>query len=53
MTAKILMVIFLQFPSLAMISTVDPSYEPVCMIDRLFYYIQVEEEKRKRNILQS
>jgi hypothetical protein len=50
MSAKILMVNFLQFPSLAMISTVDPSYEPVYTIDRFFYYMQVEEEG---NILES
>jgi len=51
-SAKILIVNVLQFPSLAMISTVDPLYEPVYMIESFFYYIQVEEEKRKRNILQ-
>ena len=43
MSAKILIVNSLQFPSVAMISTVDPSYAPVYMIDRFFYYIQVEE----------
>lgn len=46
-SANILTLNFLQFPSLVMISTVDPVY----VTGSVFYHTQVEEEKR--NILQS